>query len=157
MRKIIFGNRFRYFFSRNQFAASLWWARGTQPSPIIMMNLDILESDKAQSVPKLVSALWLCVTNGEAAAAACDIVSRDPDRGCVWHSPRCDVKMCNVAAPPSPVFSTQFTLPPQMGEYDTVGAGPGLGYSRCTGGILKGVIALLGTVLAIPLNLRSCI
>ena len=57
MRKIIFGNRFRYFFSRYHFAARLWWARGTQPSPIIMMNLDILESDKAQSVPKLVSAL----------------------------------------------------------------------------------------------------
>ena len=30
--------------------------------------------------------------------------------------------MCDVAAPPSPVFSTQLTLPPQMGEYDTVGA-----------------------------------
>ena len=57
MRKIIFGNRFRYFFSRNQFAAG--YDGRTQPSPIIMMNLDILESDKVQSVPKLVSALWL--------------------------------------------------------------------------------------------------
>ena len=60
--------------------------------------------------------------------------------------------MCDVAAPPSPVFSTQFTLPPQMGEYDTVGAGPGPGYSRCTGGICRGMMGQLGTVLVIPLN-----
>ena len=52
----------------------------TQPSPIIMMNFDILESDK---VSQSWSLLCDCVTNGEAAAAACDIVSRDPDRGCV--------------------------------------------------------------------------
>ena len=122
-----------------------------------MMNLDILESDKAQSVPKLVSALWLCVTNGEAAAAACDIVSRDPDRDCVWHSPRCDVKMCDVAAPPSPVFSTQFTLPPQMGEYDTVGALVQVPLQLVHWGHLQGDDGTAGDSFGDSLKSRSCI
>ena len=55
MRKIIFGNRFRYFFPETNLQ-QLYDGR-TQPYPKIMMNLDILESDKTQIVPKLVSAL----------------------------------------------------------------------------------------------------
>ena len=57
MRKIIFGNRFRYFFFQKPICSKFMMGAHNQPSPKIMMNLDILESDKAQSVPKLVSAL----------------------------------------------------------------------------------------------------
>ena len=57
--------------------------------------------------------------------------------------------MCDVAAPPSPVFSTQFTLPPQMGEYDTVGALVQVPLQLVHWGHLQGQ---LGTVLVIPLN-----
>ena len=144
MRKIIFGNRFRYFFSRNQFAASLWWAHTTLP--IIMMNLDILESDKAQSVPKLVSALWLCVTNGEAAVAACDIVSRDPDRavcdilhGVMW---KCAMWLphpaqCSVHSSPSRRKWENMTLS---------------GLVQVQVGALGALSGEEGTVLVIPLN-----
>ena len=52
--------------------------------------------------------------------------------------------MCDVAAPPSPVFSTQLTLPPQMGEYDTVGLS-GQVQVQATLGALGAVSGVEGT------------